>query len=143
MMVYLYGDLHIKRLITVQKKAIRTITNANYNSHSDPPFKKTNILKLDNLYELSAAKYMQYALNSETLPINLAKAFSQNRDAHRYNTRNQLNPHIQSRRTNIAYRNIKHRGPDIWCNISNEIKTSKTIKSFTNRIKKLYISRYS
>ena len=26
-----------------------------------------------------------YALNSGTLPINLANAFSQNRDAHRYN----------------------------------------------------------
>ena len=122
----------------MQKKAIRIITNANYNSHSDPLFKKTNILKLDNLYELSVSKYM-YALNNGTLPINLANAFSQNRDIHRYNTRNQLNPHIQSRRTNIASRNIKHRGPDIWCNIPNEIKTSKTIKSFTNRIKKLYI----
>ena len=43
-----------------------------------------------------------YALNNGTLPINLANAFSQNRDIHRYNTRNQLNPHIQSKRTNIA-----------------------------------------
>ena len=143
--ISLWGSTHntyLKRLVTVQKKAIRIITNANYNSHSDPLFKKTNILKLDNLYELSVSKYM-YALNNGTLPINLANAFSQNRDIHRYNTRNQLNPHIQSRRTNIASRNIKHRGPDIWCNIPNEIKTSKTIKSFTNRIKKLYICKYS
>ena len=42
-----------------------------------------------------------YALNSGTLPINFANAFSENRDVHQYNTRNQLNPHIQSRRTNI------------------------------------------
>ena len=51
------------------------------------------MLKLDHLYELSVSKYM-YALNIGTLPINLANAFSQNRDVHRYTTRNQLNPHI-------------------------------------------------
>ena len=128
-----------------QNKAIRTITNANYNSHSDPLLTNTNILKLDiadNIYELSVSKYM-YALDSGTLPINISNAFSQNRDVHRSNTRNQLNPHIQSRKTNITSRNIKHRRPDIWCNIPKEIKTSKTINSFTNRINKLYISKYS
>ena len=140
--IYTSDNTYLKRLVTVQKKAIRTITNDNYNSHSDPLFKKTHILKLDNLYELSVSKYM-YALISGILPINLANDFSQNRNVPRYNTRNQLNPHIQSRRTNIASRNIKPRGPDIWCNIPNEIKTSKTIKSFTNRINKLYICKYS
>ena len=75
--ISLWGSTHntyLKRLVTVQKKAIRTITNANYNSHPDPLFEKTTILKLENLYKLSVSKYM-YALNSGTLPINLANAF--------------------------------------------------------------------
>ena len=131
-------NTYLKRLVTVQKKAIKIITNTNYNSHSDPLFKKTNILKLDNPYERSVSKYM-FALNNGTLPINLANAFFQNRDIHRYNTRNKLNPHIQSRRTNIASRNIKHRGPDIWCNIPNEIKTSKLCPTSFDKYK-LYSS---
>ena len=40
--ISLWGSTHntyLKRLVTVQKKAIRTITNANNNSQSDPLFK--------------------------------------------------------------------------------------------------------
>ena len=87
-----YFNEHLTHSCVGMPQGLQALLSS-YNSHSDPLFKKTNILKLDNLNELSVSKYM-YALNSGTLPINLANAFSQNRDVHRYNTKIQLNPHI-------------------------------------------------
>ena len=54
-MVFWHGEMpahpqNIKLLL--QKRAIRTINKANYNSHTDPLFKRSKILKLNDLYEL-------------------------------------------------------------------------------------------
>ena len=38
----------LKRTITLQKRALRTINNVYYNSHTDPLFKKSNILFMHN-----------------------------------------------------------------------------------------------
>jgi len=133
---------HIKQLTIMQKKVIRNISGANYNDHTDPLFRKLKIIKLNDLYEMNVAKYM-YALSHRTLPIKLAQTIKNNQDVHEHNTRNRFNPHILARRTNIACRSIQYRGPDIWYNISEEIKLAKTIQSFNNRLKRNYIGKYS
>ena len=42
----------LKKLTIFQKRAIRRIDQAHYNSHSEPIFKKLNILKISDQYEL-------------------------------------------------------------------------------------------
>ena len=50
------------RLKTLQKKAIRIITNSKYNSHTEPIMKTLDILKLDDIFKLKIMKwYHQYA----------------------------------------------------------------------------------
>ena len=48
----------LKRLKVLQKKGIRHVCNAKYNSHTDPLFKNCNILKFDDLNKLSCIKLM-------------------------------------------------------------------------------------
>ena len=102
--ITLWGSTHstyLQRLILMQKKAVRIISGATYNDHTDHLFPKMNILKLEDLYYLNAAKYM-YALNNGIIPLQLRNTLINNQDIHSHNTRNRLNPHIMTRRTNIA-----------------------------------------
>ena len=43
------GGFQTHRLLTLQKRAIRTITLCKYNSHSNPLFKRLHTLKIDDL----------------------------------------------------------------------------------------------
>ena len=42
-------------MFLLQKRALRYIHNVSYNSHTDPLFKKGEILNLDDIYEQQTA----------------------------------------------------------------------------------------
>ena len=42
--------VHISKLLAIQKKAIRIITHSGYLDHTDPLFFRTNILKINDIY---------------------------------------------------------------------------------------------
>ena len=44
------------RLDKLQKRAVRIITRSKYNSHTDPLFRKLNLLKAKDLFELNVLK---------------------------------------------------------------------------------------
>lgn len=133
---------HVHKLFIMQKKAVRIIAGAKYNEHTDPLFKRLEILKLNDIHEVKISKYM-FALDKGTLPIPLMNTITPNNIVHNHNTRNLNNPHIQPRRTNIAGRCIRHNGPVVWYKIPIDIKEARTIKSFTYKLKKRYIHCYS
>ena len=45
-----------KRIITIQKRAIRTICKSKYASHTEPRMKQTTLLKFEDLYNLTRHK---------------------------------------------------------------------------------------
>lgn len=49
-------DSHIEPLCVMQRKAIRIVTEANYNSHTEPLFHQTKVLALKDLYLLRCAR---------------------------------------------------------------------------------------
>jgi len=63
----------------LQKRAIRLINNAKYNSHTDPLFRSSHILKLADLVEYQAALFA-FDLNTKKLPISFNDIFTFNRD---------------------------------------------------------------
>ena len=56
------------RLEKLQKRTIRIISNTKYNSHTDPLFKKLNLLKLKDLFELNVLKLF-YKFKNNSLPF--------------------------------------------------------------------------
>ena len=54
-MVSLYGEMQASRLCNLQKRVVRIMNKALHNSHTDPLFKKSEILKLGDLHEHQAA----------------------------------------------------------------------------------------
>jgi hypothetical protein len=58
----------IKRLTTLQKKAIRHISNSKYNSHTSPLFKKMKLLTLQDLFHQNCCKLYHKIAQSKLRP---------------------------------------------------------------------------
>ena len=83
------------------KKSIRSIYNAPYNSHTTSLFKDSKILKLKDVHELELGKFVYDALHN-TLPKRLSEIYTPNARVHHHYTRQQNNPHVQSRHCIVA-----------------------------------------
>ena len=55
------------RIIQLQKKAVRIITKSKYNSHTEPLFKKLNLLTVKDIHTLSKLKFF-FKLENNLLP---------------------------------------------------------------------------
>merc|ERR1712015_240941 len=65
----------IKRICSLQKRAIRYISNANFNFHTGATFKKLNILKFHGLFKLNQAMFMHKYIAGK-LPLSFDNLFT-------------------------------------------------------------------
>ena len=73
------GSVALHKTFMLQKRAIRAISKAAYNSHTDPIFKRLNILKVEDLYEYEVALFMHKYCN-KCLPKSFDNCFKFNYD---------------------------------------------------------------
>lgn len=125
----------------LQKKAIRIISLANYNSHSIPLLKKHRILKLSDLYNCDILKFM-YDVTNKSLPKPITNTYTYNTDIHNYNTRQNRQVHVNTRRITKANYSILHTGPKLWSTIPTDITNIQSKKLFKLKIKQYYIDLY-
>ena len=69
----------------LQKRAMRVITCSRYNAHTEPLFKKLNLLKVQDFKELNVLK-MYYKYKNGELPLYMTEMFSNYSRAHSYDT---------------------------------------------------------
>ena len=74
------------RLNKLRKRAVRIITCSKYNSHTDPLFRKLNLLKAKDLFELNVLKLF-YKYKKSILPFYISHTFSDFKNLHGYNLR--------------------------------------------------------
>ena len=125
-------ESHLSRIILLQKRAIRLISNTRYLDNTEPLFKRQEILKFKDLYKHSVACFVYKNQN-------LLKEFSR---THNYNTRNRdlhLAPYERLRSTRQS---VIHNGVKIWDEIPIHIRTCLTIDNFSNRYKTYLLSDY-
>ena len=99
------------RINKLQKKAIRIVSLSKYNAHTEPIFKRLQLLKVADILKIQELK-LYYRFMHNTLPRYLQRiAFHQNSTIHDHNTRRQNKLHIT--RTNHEYvkRCIRHNIP--------------------------------
>lgn len=87
-----YGILlwgyNITRLQNLQKKIVRIISHIKFICHSEPIFKKLDILKLDDIFELKKLKFCHSIIN-DTCPVFFKDMLPSRHSTVRcYNTRN-------------------------------------------------------
>ena len=69
------------RVAKLQKRAVRLLTNSKYNAHTEPLFKKLNLLKFEDIFKCNALRFIHKILN-ESVPhyfVNIFTPVSQDR----------------------------------------------------------------
>ena len=122
---------HLNHLVTLQKRAVRIISNASYLDHTDPLFKSNQMLKLGDIYIFTLAIYM--FRNSDS--------FSNFSRSHSHDTRN-WNILPPCERLTTTQQSVLYGGTRVWNDLPDYIKTSPTVSIFKYRLKQSLLNKY-
>ena len=139
------NNSQLRRLNLLQKRAIRTICNARYNSHTDPLFKEQYLLKLQDIFKSSCLKlYFTTATNLDSTHY-LRNQLPPNSSLHHHNTRQSNHLHsFNSTSTTLSKQLINYKIPQIWNQLPDHLKCLQTNKrQYSAKIKQYLISLYS
>ena len=123
-------DVHLHRVVILQKRAIRILSRASYFEHTDPLFARHKILKFEDVCRLSLGLYVYDNLDSF------------NAISHNYNTRNSSNLRPARSRLSITQNSIEVTGPNLWNDIPPDIQNSISREVFKHKYKTYLLSFY-
>ena len=109
-------------------------TSAKFRDESKPPFLALDILNIHelNLYLITLIMYSYF---NNDLPEYFLNYFRLNENINSHDTRSASNIFTEFRRTNHRKLSLKCRGAQIWNNLPNILKISKTYRSFKKSAK--------
>lgn len=128
-------DVHINKLVIMQKKIVRCMAKANYREHSQPLFQELNLLNLGNIYTIEVAKFM-YKYVQKELPKIFLDIYASSNLIHAHNTRQVEHFRPTINRLNTSLRSILYKGPIIWNSLPVDIRQATSLNIFVSRVKK-------
>ena len=131
---------NISKLELLQRKCIRLMSFAKYHDHSEPLFKKLNILKVKDDLRLKIMKFIFLWLDKET-PSSLDGMFKKS-NLH-YSDKNHIK-FLQPRIFTDTYgrNSLKSHGPLLWNSLNNLIVDNVSLSSFVKTLKTHFLSQY-
>merc|ERR1712198_715003 len=108
-------------IMKLQKKIIRNVCNAKYNSHTDPLFGKLKILKINDLFKTPKIIQEIFKLHKPERPLRIT---------------NNIKSILNSGR-------IHNELPNIWNSLDESMKENITLKNLMNKLKSKCISQYN
>ena len=139
------ADTHLKKLILLQKRAIRIISRAQYLEHTTNLFSQLKILKLKDLYKQRCALFA-YKLYSNQLPAPFTNDFTMTVLSHSHNTRARTQHYINipTCRTTLKQKTLKYQLSKLYNHflLPNNFHSFNTTNSLKNALFKLFLSMY-
>ena len=126
---------NLNPLIVLQKKCIRIINKAGYLDHTDPLFKSTKLLKLEQIHILSCAKFIFNCYNTNVYQ-NFRVRLIQNSQIHEHDTRISSQLRTPYERLDSGINSFFVKGIKIWNKLPIDIKSAKNIIYLKSKIKK-------
>ena len=133
-----------QNLFKLQKKAIRIICNSRYNSHTDPLFKKLNLLKIQDIFRVQCLKFF-FNFENEKVPMYFLQSFSFPRGEHDHETRNRSLYQINRANRQTSKKTLKYYLPSLLNETPDGILRkiyTHSLDNFKQRIKSFYIDKY-
>ena len=133
-----------KRIVNIQKRAIRTITKSYITDHTEPRMKRLGLLKLDDLYKTECTHLIHDCIHGNA-PLNIKSGIKQaNSSEHtlRNHVENPFDLRIPNLKTRAGANSFNAKGPQIWNNISNELRSMSRKITFKKAVKNLIIKEY-
>ena len=104
----------LKKTTLLQKRALRTINKSKYNSHTDPLYVKSDLLKLSDMYILNVCHFM-HDYSSQKLPKSFQNCYKLNCEVHQERlTRQSSLFHISKSENEFASKLSVFIYPKIW-----------------------------
>ena len=131
------------KLLTLQKRAVRTIAKTGLHEHSETLLANLKILKLGDLYHLNLGKFM-YKHMTHVLPACFDSCFTLTSNTHSHNTRSttKKNLHVSYSRTTISKNSAVKRGTIYWNSLDNSFKSARTLSIFARQLKRHFLNSY-
>jgi len=104
---------NLKRVLLLQKRVVRVISQSGRIEHTSPLFKSLKILKVSEINTLQTSLFM-FQLSKNLIPSQFVSYFSLNSDIHDHFTRTYRHYHFLSTKTNIRKFSIKFHGPYVY-----------------------------
>ena len=137
---------NINRLFLKQKMAIRIVNSASYNAHTEPLFKKSNILPLTKLIDYFKLQFMHRYIIHE-VPASFNNMWMRNEERRRQQDiflRNQEEFYVQPTRLTTTDNFPLALFPRLWNNFSEEsIKNIASKTEFNFKLKNFFIKELS
>ena len=122
---------HLNPLITFHKRIIRIICDAGYRDHTNPLYKKLNILKFEDIYKYNVLIYMFKARREGEYLVE-----------HNRVTRNRDIARSTYHRTELSQHAVSYTGPKIWNSMPSNVTSIQKLGQFKQSIKKIFIDGY-
>ena len=132
----------LKKTQTIQKRAMRTIYNKIYNSHTDPLFKESRILKISDLYQLEVMTFMHDIIHGK-LPISFDNIYHMNYQMQGvYETRQAHMFHVPRTKSRFVDKLPLFQFPTIWNNWYSQMNVNSSRNAMRLRVKSIYLNCY-
>ena len=133
----------LNKLENLQKRCIRNVGLKNFKAHSEPIFKKLQILKLSDKFAYCRSLFMHQYKNNK-LPVSFSDKFiditSTDDLQTRHNDYNFVNkPACKSYLEKFPYKQILSN----WNSLSIDLKSTADGETFQQMLKEMYLSKYS
>ena len=141
--VLLWGK-NIKRIMKLQKWAVRSITSSKYNAHTEPLFLKLKLLRIEDIYKISVLKFY-YKYQNKLLPCFFSGMFDSIYPSHNYETRQSDQPITAIPKTKLAESSIRHSLPLVISAMNENIVAKISTHSLfgvSNYAKTFFINQY-
>ena len=132
------SNVLIDRLKVLQNRALRYIDFSSIDTTILPIYSQFKVLPLNRLIDLERANYM-FSFSKGLLPDAFRSYCA--RPSHRYETRySKSNYCVAPYISKASETSIKVLGPRIWTQIPNDFKSQQFRKTFSKKLKGLYLS---
>ena len=135
----------LKDLIIKQKKAVRIISLSKFNSHSEPIFKKLEILPLTLQFSFNKLVFMQSCIYKNS-PIAFHNRWIKNRDRRAQagdfgpDLRDDNDLHVPFSRTDFIARFPLHNLPKLWNDLPHNVDILSNIPEFKLKLKSHFLN---
>ena len=131
----------INKLFVIQKKAIRAISNLNYNDHTNIYFKNLKILKLHDVFKENIMVFFFNTLKMN-MNANVSPLLTYRQNIHDYETRNRSKLNIPLLKKSQTQSAFLYQGIKEWNSLPPAVSDIKTSKQLRLWLKNFYLSRY-
>ena len=133
----------LRKTETLHKRALRTVHNKSHNSHTDPLFKQSGILKISDLYQLEVVLFMHDYVHTK-LPPSFNNLFKLNCDVYdAYETRRAQMFHIPRTKSRFVDKLPLYKFPSMWNNWYSKLNVNTTRGASKNSIKTILMNNYA